>query len=442
MANLLKARELTALPYLDEVDLDIDEGEGIVVAGASGSGKSRLLRILSGADRLNSGEITWAMRTRIELVGSAPVHSRWTVREHLEGALKKVSPARIAEAIELLELKDCLARRGAILSLGERARLAMACTLIRRPSLWLLDEPWQALDASVRSRMRAKLLELKRETACSWLIATQDPSDLLSFADRILVLESGKFTQNTSPFEFYWDPATRQAGALMGMNFIEGRLDIREGERVFAFADGDHEGLLPLNFEHSVPDVPGAEKGRGSIALGIRPQFVRIARTPEALSNEKIEVAAIPAEKVLPGWEALSVSEAGSVLGREEALNLGFSGRVLRQVARVRGLEWMGRETRLRLELGGQLWTVWCSGNDMDITSLKPGERAWVELDRAGIYWFDAQGMRLRLSKSQEAPEPLPILALEDNPSERGLKTGRDERLPRDAKRDEESAAE
>jgi ABC-type sugar transport system ATPase subunit len=441
MANLLKARELTAFPYLDEVDLDIDEGEGLVLAGASGSGKSRLLRVLSGVDRLNSGEMSWAPRTRIELVGATPIRSRWTVKEHLEGALKKVSPARIKEAVELFDLGECLETRGAVLSLGERARLALACTLIRRPSVWLLDEPWQALDVAVRARLRAKLQELKRETACAWLIATQDPSDLLSFADRILVLEGGKISQDASPSEFYRDPATRQAGALLGMNFLEGRLDLRDGERVFAFADGDHEGLLPLSFTHSVPDVPGAEKGRGSIVLGIRPQFVRIARTPEALGGDEVAAAAVPAEKVLPGWEALTASEAGTVLSREEALSLGFSGRALRQIARVRGVEWLGRETRLRLELGGQSWIIWVPSSQGEAAGLKPGERAWVELDPAAIDWFDAQGTRLRLPKVQEAPEPLPILALEEEAADRGLKTGIEETRKRDA-HDEEAAAE
>jgi ABC-type sugar transport system ATPase subunit len=447
-------------PLLDELDLDLDPREGLVLAGPSGAGKSRLLRVLAGLDRPSGGELTWSPDARAELVGAEGIHARWSVREHLESAVKRldrrVRPSaaerdrRIAEAVELLDLSDRLKSLGGALSSGERSRLALACALVRRPGVWLMDEPWPELGAGARARFVDRLLELRRETGCAWIVATRDLAGSMSLADRVAVIEHGKITQTGVPRDVYRDPATREAGALLGMDFIEGRLDVRDGKRFFAFADGETEGVLPLSFVASVPDVPGAESGRGSIVLGVRPESVRFARTPEELGAVAIEQAAVPAEKEFPGWVALSDSEAGAQLGREDALELGLSGRVLRAVARVRGVEWMGRETRVSVQIGDQRWVLWApaalgsaaatagaaaTGGAVASGSavapggaLKPGERIWVELDRAGIYWFDAQGARLRAPEISEQSEPLPTLALEEEPGTRGLKTGREKR--------------
>ena len=406
MANLLR------IPGLSEINLEFEEGELLALVGASGSGKSRLLRIIAGS----------TPGAQSELVSSAPslFHSRWSVSQHFEQSLKKMlrlhrpsaaeGKHRIEQAVEWLELENCLNQKAGELSEGELKRLAIGMALVRRPRILLLDEPLQGLDAPLRTHFKTRLLESFRELGCSAIFATQDAQEAMSLGCRIAAIDSGSIQQTGTAQELYRDPATRAVGALFGMNFVEGRLDLRDGERLFAFADGEAEAVLPLSFLHSVPDVPGAEPGRGSIVIGIRPDGLQVARTPEELGASDVLAPARPGEKILPGWEAPWHAT------REEALGFGFEGGALRCVARVLRSEWLGRESHLLLDVGGMHWNTWAQSTD-----LRAGERVWVELDRDALNWFDAQGDRLRRPEIPEPAEPLPTLALEDDPSTRGL---------------------
>lgn len=447
MAHLLKIRNVTratpqGLPLLSEVELDLARGEGLVLLGRDGAGKSTLLRILAGLDQPSAGSVLTPAGTRIELVSpeTSELRSRWTVQKQLENALGKLSrrerpseaegKRRVAETAELLGLEDCLKRQVGTLSRGERARLSIACAWARKPHLLLLDELSRSMEPPMRARLREALHDFKRRSGCGWIFATHDAEEAMALSSpggRIVALDRGLVRQTGTAEELYLEPANRFVASLFGMNFIEGRLDQRDGDQLFAYADGEAEGLLPLSFLHSVPRVPGAEPGRGSIVLGILPDRIQVAKTPEALGGGGIAEVAQPDEKTLPGWgEILAKSTAageGVMSAREEALSAGLAGRALRFVSRVARTEWLGRATRLVLESGNHRWVAWTS-----ISDLRAGDRVWVELDRASLRWFDAQGMRLVVAEADgELPEPLPTLALEEDASTRGLKVEREQ---------------
>jgi ABC-type sugar transport system ATPase subunit len=430
MSNLhrIQIRSLTrhTPAHALEVDLAIEPGEMLALVGASGAGKSRLFRILAGLDRPISGQVEWLDEARAEVISTemSELHPRQNVREHLEHSLKKMNrrdrPSaseqayRVHRVLELLELESLSERRASTLSSGELRRLAVGCGLVRRPPILLFDE-------------------LHCELGCTSIFATQDVEDAMCLGSRMAVLHEGSIVQSGSPQELYRDPAHRSVAALFGTCFLEGRLDVRDGELLFAFADGENEGQFPLSFVQGMPEVPGAEHGRGSIVLGVRPESIRVARAVEELGGGyEILEPAKPTQVVLTGWE---MGEGRA--SREEALHFGLLGGALRRVARVRGTEWLGRETRLLLEVGGQPWQA--SGpargeGSKVLAGLRAGERLWVELDREGLLWFDAQGARLR---SPEVPtaEPLSTLALEDEPGTRGLKISPE-------KKDESGASE
>ncbi len=259
---------------VDGVSLDVEEGEFLVLVGPSGCGKTTLLRMMAGLEEISGGTISVdgrvingvppAERDIAMVFQNYALYPHMTVRENLSFGLRmrKVPPQEIArrvdEAAETLGLRDLLARRPKELSGGQRQRVALGRAIVRRPKLFLFDEPLSNLDAKLRVQMRAELKRLHRSLQVPAVYVTHDQEEAMTLGDRIAVLKDGRVRQLGRPLDVYGRPADRFVAGFVGtppMNFLDGR--VRGG--VFEGAG------LSLR-------VPGAVDGPA--VLGLRPELL------------------------------------------------------------------------------------------------------------------------------------------------------------------------
>ncbi len=266
---------------LDGVDLEARAGEIVVVLGPTGAGKTTLLRTIAGLETPDAGSIRLAGADAASL-GPAErdvalvfqnfsLYPRWTVRRNLEFPLRApgrgLTEAEIGErvrrAAELLRIERLLDRDARRLSGGEMQRVAIGRAIVRRPRLFLMDEPLTNLDAKLRESLRVEIATLSRSLGAPLVYVTHDAAEALSMADRIVVLGEGRVLQEGSPQEVYRAPASPVAARQIGqppMNVLRAR---RAGDRWLA-ADGtplarastgapDH-ALLGIRAEHVEPE--------------------------------------------------------------------------------------------------------------------------------------------------------------------------------------------
>jgi multiple sugar transport system ATP-binding protein len=263
-------------PALDAVSLSVARGEIVVVVGPSGCGKSTTLRLVAGLDDPDEGTITIAGRA---MQGVAPqdrdvamvfqgyaLYPQMTVRQILEFPLrmrKAAASARsqaVAEAAAMLRIEGLLDRRPGELSGGERQRVAMGRAIVRKPRVFLFDEPLSNLDASLRGDLRLEIGRLVRRLGVTALYVTHDHVEAMTLGDRIAVMRAGRIVQLGTPREIYETPATSFVGAFLGsprMNLIAARV---EGDALLAgpFRMPKPRGPLPQRLE-----------------VGVRPEHVR-----------------------------------------------------------------------------------------------------------------------------------------------------------------------
>jgi ABC-type sugar transport system ATPase subunit len=281
---------------LERVDLDVADGEYIVLLGKSGCGKSTLLRCIAGLETITSGDLFIGDR-RVNDVSprdrdvamvfqSYALYPHMTVRENMAFALRvKGRPdAEIAAAVEqaaqMLDLGHLLDRLPAQLSGGQRQRVAMGRAIVRRPAVFLFDEPLSNLDAALRGHMRVELKRLHRRLGATILHVTHDQVEAMTLADRMVILDKGVVQQIGTPSEVYERPANTFVARFIGapsMNLIP------------AVGQGDRSLLDGLG-------APVAVSGSGAYTLGVRPNDVRLGEGPltgtidvvEALGDETI----------------------------------------------------------------------------------------------------------------------------------------------------------
>jgi len=229
-----------AVEVLQRVDLEVCDGEFLVLVGPSGCGKSTLLRCIAGLEAITGGELSIGGR-RVNDVAprdrdvamvfqSYALYPHMTVRQNMEFGLKvRRTPgaeidARVAKAASMLGLEPYLDRLPKALSGGQRQRVAMGRAIVRRPSVFLFDEPLSNLDAALRAQMRVELKRLHRTLGSTIIYVTHDQVEALTLADRILVLDSGVVQQVGTPGELFDTPANRFVAGFLGspaMNFME-----------------------------------------------------------------------------------------------------------------------------------------------------------------------------------------------------------------------------
>ena len=338
------------VPVLNDISLEMDEGEFVVLVGPSGCGKSTLLRMIAGLEDITAGEITIGGKVVNNMPAKerdlAMVFQSYALYPHMKvadnmsfalklaGAPKAEIRQRVAEAAQILGLENLLDRLPKELSGGQRQRVAMGRAIVRNPRAFLFDEPLSNLDAKLRVRMRAEIKALHQRLGRTTVYVTHDQTEAMTMADKIVVLNGGRIEQAGPPLALYADPSNLFVAGFIGspeMNLMPAR--VGEGGRDVRLADGT---ALPVARPLDLP--VGSE-----VVYGIRPQHV-------GLSD-----GGVPAEIVV----VEPTGEAQEVLAR----------------------------------IGGQNISVVVRDHAM----LHPGETLRLAIDPARVLLFDkASGARLR----------------------------------------------
>ncbi|WP_230530951.1 ABC transporter ATP-binding protein [Microvirga roseola] len=279
-----------ATPVIRGVDVDIQDGEFVILVGPSGCGKSTLLRMIAGLEDITSGDIRIGSRVvndvppkdrDIAMVfQSYALYPHMTVAENmafslrLKGTSKEEQKRRVQEAAASLGLTPLLDRYPRQLSGGQRQRVAMGRAIVRDPQVFLFDEPLSNLDAKLRVSMRGEIKELHQRLKTTTVYVTHDQIEAMTMADKIVVMHDGVVEQVGAPLDLYDRPANRFVAGFIGspaMNFIEGRLE----ENGLALRSG---AILPLDMRPAVPIAT-------MLTYGIRPEHLQIAPagTPETI---------------------------------------------------------------------------------------------------------------------------------------------------------------
>lgn len=274
---------------VDGVDLTVESGELFAILGASGCGKTTLLRILAGFEVPSEGQllINGMDMTRVPpyqrpvnmMFQSYALFPHLNVADNVAYGLKKERvpsteiAARVADMLALVQLSGLERRRPDSLSGGERQRVALARALIKRPKLLLLDEPLAALDRKLRERTQYELMNLHKELGVAFIVVTHDQEEAMTLANRVAVMNKGRLEQVGTPREIYESPVNRfVAGFIGSVNQFEARvIDWAAGVVHLEAIDFDFE------MEWACPDP--ASKG-DSMWLSVRPEKIHIS--PEA----------------------------------------------------------------------------------------------------------------------------------------------------------------
>ena len=275
---------------LKDINLEINDKEFMVLVGPSGCGKSTCLNIIAGLEYVSDGRVFFddvdvthvpPKERRIAMVfQSYALYPHMDVRENMGFALKldkmekEEITKRVENTAELLGISQLLDRKPGELSGGQRQRVALGRSIVRNPTVFLLDEPLSNLDAKLRIQMRGEIIKLQKQLKVSLIYVTHDQVEAMSMADRIAILNDGKFQQIGTPTEVYNTPHNFFVAGFIGsptMNFIDVTFNERTGNTL-EFADFTFELTNEL-----------AEKIKGSsltqLVLGIRPEHIKI--TPE-----------------------------------------------------------------------------------------------------------------------------------------------------------------
>ena len=240
--NLEKVSKVypNGLPAVSELDLDVAEGELMVLVGPSGSGKTTALRMVAGLEDITSGTLRMGGKTVNDLppkdrnvamvFQNYALYPHMTVAQNIGFALKlRKFPkaeinAKVREAAQLLGLSDYLSSKPGQLSGGQRQRVAMGRAIVREPSVFLMDEPLSNLDAKLRVQIRAEISRIQRRVGVATLYVTHDQTEAMTMGDRVAVLHMGRLQQCDSPQSLYEHPDNLFVAAFIGspaMNLYE-----------------------------------------------------------------------------------------------------------------------------------------------------------------------------------------------------------------------------
>ncbi len=289
---------------VDNISFSVHDNEFMVLVGPSGCGKSTLLRMIAGLEDITEGTISidgkvindLSPRDRdIAMVfQNYALYPHMSVYDNMAFGLKLKSTSkpeikkRVMETAQLLEIEDYLNRKPKNLSGGQRQRVAIGRAIIRRPKVFLFDEPLSNLDAKLRSQMRIELQKLHHQINATMIYVTHDQTEAMTLGNRIAVLNKGNLMQLDVPMNLYDHPANRFVGGFIGspaMNFINGSLENEEnlfytknGEALFALKSFDSKKI-------------GKIKNK-AITIGIRPENIVINGAKENEIDCKLKVTA------------------------------------------------------------------------------------------------------------------------------------------------------
>jgi multiple sugar transport system ATP-binding protein len=275
---------------VDDLNLEVEDGEFMVLVGPSGCGKTTALRLVAGLEELTEGDVLIGDRVVNHLEPQdrdvAMVFQNYALYPHMSvydnigfGLRMRRVPKteverRVREIGRVLGLEEFLARKPRQLSGGQRQRVAMGRAIVRDPAVFLMDEPLSNLDARLRVQMRAEVARIQHELGATTIYVTHDQVEAMTMGDRVAVLRKGELQQTDDPQRLFDEPANLFVASFIGspaMNLLQGRLEQRDGRIVVLVAG--QELLLPEEALSARPAVR-AYAGR-PIGIGIRPEYVR-----------------------------------------------------------------------------------------------------------------------------------------------------------------------
>ncbi len=313
---------------LKDIDLEINDKEFMVLVGPSGCGKSTCLNIIAGLEYASNGRVFFddvevthvpPKERRVAMVfQSYALYPHMSVRENIGFALKidkmhkEEIAKRVENAAELLGISQLLERKPGELSGGQRQRVALGRSIVRNPTVFLFDEPLSNLDAKLRIQMRGEIIKLQKQLKITQVYVTHDQVEAMSMADRIAILNDGKFQQIGTPTEIYNTPHNLFVAGFIGsptMNFI----DVTPNER-----DGNTLEIAGFTFEVTNELAEKIKKSNSTqLTLGIRPEHIKITPEPHEKSFE-VEVSVVEylgAETLVTFKLSKSVSAIASPTG-------------------------------------------------------------------------------------------------------------------------------
>jgi len=285
---------------VDDVNIDIADGEFLVLVGPSGCGKSTTLRMVAGLESITEGEIRLdgqrmneqgpAERDIAMVFQSYALYPHMTVRQNMRFGLEESTglgedemDERVDETAALLDITDLLDRKPGALSGGQQQRVAVGRAIVREPEAFLMDEPLSNLDAKLRSQMRTELQQLQHDLDTTTVYVTHDQTEAMTMGDRIAILDGGELQQVATPLEAYHRPANQFVAGFIGepsMNFVECAV---EGETLVADAFS-----YPLA-ESAAAAVADSE----SATLGIRPEDLLVSVDADVAGGDHAYAATV-----------------------------------------------------------------------------------------------------------------------------------------------------
>jgi multiple sugar transport system ATP-binding protein len=316
---------------IDDLNLEIADGEFVVLVGASGCGKSTTLRMIAGLESTSAGQIMIGDRDVTELgpglrncamvFQNYALYPHMTVAENmgfglrLRGMSKGDIETTVKNAAETLGLTPLLDRFPKALSGGQRQRVAIGRAIVRKPDVFLFDEPLSNLDAKLRIEMRTEIKELHRRLGTTIVYVTHDQVEAMTMADRVVVMDKGKIIQASSPLDLYEKPANIFVAGFIGapsMNFLPGVVVTKNMKNSLQLDDGK---LI------SLPNLLSAHNG-DLLTLGLRPENITRGqssismrvRSVEPLGSHTLAIGFIGLLPVTVELEAHDQIEAGDFL--------------------------------------------------------------------------------------------------------------------------------
>jgi multiple sugar transport system ATP-binding protein len=312
-----------AVRAVNQLDLEVEDGEFMVFLGPSGCGKTTTLRCIAGLEIPDGGVITIgeqevtkkqpAERDIAFVFQSFSLYPHMTVRENLSFPLKAVKTpqseidARVAYAAKVLHIEDKLDRRPTQLSGGEQQRVTIGRAIVRRPQVFLMDEPLSALDAKLRTEMRAEIKRLQTDLKATTIYVTHDQLEAMSMGDRIAIMYKGLLQQCGTPTDVYDLPNNLFVAGFIGspsMNFLPctrtgGQIDVRA-------VDGATPVAIQVTATERFANAPDATE----LVLGVRPEDVHLSTESGA---ETIEARVVVVE-LLGSENIINVEIAGHIV--------------------------------------------------------------------------------------------------------------------------------
>ena len=337
---------------VDDIDLDVADGELLVLVGPSGCGKSTLLRMVAGLEDVTGGSIAIGDR---DVTGLQPkdrdvamvfqsyaLYPHMTVRKNIGYPLRLAAKVpkgeqarRVEEVAALLQLTEVLERRPSQLSGGQRQRVAMGRALVRSPQAFLMDEPLSNLDAKLRVEMRAEIARLQRDLGVTTLYVTHDQVEAMTMGTRVAVLDKGRLQQVDTPQRVYDEPVNLFVATFIGspaMNLLPGRV-VRDGDDDGGLALLVGAQRLPVDDVLRAAHPTLADRVGDRVVVGVRPEALEDSGLEPGVAGDRVIEATVDLVESLGAELVVHVAVA---LGEPGAPGVGDDGDVPGGAATVR----------------------------------------------------------------------------------------------------------